>query len=63
MKYLPLDVKQQQSINQSIICLALNNEEIACVIFCDISKAFDLLWHKGIEKLKSYGIEGKLLAC
>jgi hypothetical protein len=31
-------------------------------IFCDISKAFDRLWHKGLlEKLKSYGINGKLL--
>jgi hypothetical protein len=31
-------------------------------VFCDISKAFDRLWHKGlIEKFKSYGINGKLL--
>ena len=36
--------------------------KIAVAVFCDISKAFDRLWHKGlIEKLKSYGINGKLL--
>ena len=35
--------------------------KLRCV-FCDISKAFDCLWHKGLkEKLKSYGISGKLL--
>ena len=44
------------------ICIALENGQITVAVFCDISKAFDLLWHKGlIEKLKSYGINGKLL--
>ena len=32
------------------------------VVFCDISKAFDRVWHKGlIEKLKGAGIAGNLL--
>jgi hypothetical protein len=36
--------------------------QITVAVFCDISKAFDRLWHKGlIKKLKSYGINGKLL--
>jgi hypothetical protein len=44
------------------ICIALENGQITVAVFCDISKAFDRLWHKGlIEKLKSYGINGKLL--
>jgi hypothetical protein len=44
------------------ICIALENGQITVADFCDISKAFDRLWHKGlIEKLKSYGINGKLL--
>ena len=46
------------------ICIALENGQITVAVFCDISKAFDGLWHKLkglIEKLKSYGINGKLL--
>ena len=33
-----------------------------CSIFLDISKAFDIVWHKGLlYKLKSFGISGNLL--
>ena len=33
-----------------------------CTVFCDISKAFDKVWHRGLlKKLKAYGISGNLL--
>jgi hypothetical protein len=33
------------------------------VVFCDISKAFDRVWHNGLlTKLKSIGIQGPLLS-
>lgn len=32
------------------------------IVFCDITKAFDRVWHKGlIHKLKQNGVEGELL--
>ena len=32
------------------------------VVFCDISKAFDRVWHKGLVfKLRQLGIQGNLL--
>ena len=34
----------------------------SCIVFCDVSKAFDRVWHKGLMfKLRQNGIEGKLL--
>ena len=44
------------------ICQNLDEKLINIIIFCDISKAFDRVWHKGlIRKLQSYGISGDLL--
>ena len=44
-------------------CLALDKRELSCLIFCDISKAFDRVWHKGlIKKIEGYGIKGNLLS-
>ena len=29
------------------ICINRENHESTCLVFCDISKAFDRVWHKG----------------
>ena len=40
----------------------MKEKKHTCVVFCDISKAFDRVWHRGlVEKLKAYGISGELL--
>jgi hypothetical protein len=42
--------------------MALDNHELICLIFCDVSKAFDRVWLRGLLlKLKRYGIKGNLL--
>ena len=44
-------------------CQALDAGKEVRAIFCDISKAFDRVWHAGlIHKLKSAGISGNLLS-
>ena len=38
-------------------CLSLENHEANCQVFCDISKAFDRVWHRGLlHKLEKHGI-------
>ena len=44
-------------------CSAVNSNKEIRVVFLDISKAFDRVWHKGIiYKLSKSGIGGNLLA-
>lgn len=44
------------------ICQCFDNHQFSCMVFCDISKAFDRVWHKGlIFKLRQYGIRGDFL--
>ena len=41
---------------------SLEKKEISCFVFCDFSKAFDKVWHKGlIHKIKSYDADSNLL--
>ena len=43
-------------------CKALDEGKEVRAIFCDISKAFEWVWHKGlIFKLKVVGVPGSLL--
>ena len=43
-------------------CEVIDSGKEVCIVFCDISKAFDRVWHNGLLfKLKSIGIFGKLL--
>ena len=44
------------------IAQSFDSKTHTCVIFCDISKAFDRVWHKGLLfKLQQLGIAGQLL--
>ena len=44
------------------IASALDRKEYSCIVFCDLSKAFDKVWHKGLLfKLCQYGTNGNLL--
>jgi len=44
------------------ICKAFDNKECTCMLFCDISKTFDRVWHTGLtHKFHQYGINGNLL--
>jgi hypothetical protein len=46
----------------SCILNSLQKKEISCFVFCDVSKAFDKVWHKGLlHKIKSYGADINLL--
>ena len=44
------------------ICQALDNGKEVRAVFCDISKAFDRIWHAGlIHKLEAAGVTGAVL--
>ena len=60
--FIPGDstVNQLVSIHHDL-CKALENYNDIQLIFFDISKAFDKVWHKGLlHKLKCIGIKGPL---
>lgn len=44
------------------ICSEIDKRHGIQFVFCDYSKAFDKVWHKGLlKKIKSHGIDGNLL--
>ena len=46
----------------NIFCKSLDEGKEVCAVFCDISKAFDRVWHRGLLlKLESIGISDSLL--
>lgn len=43
------------------ICMSMDDKCFTSLVLCDISKAFDRVWHIGLlTKLNAYGIRGKL---
>ena len=47
--FVPGDSTVNQLIDiYNTFCKALNEGKEVCAIFCDISKAFDRVWHKGL---------------
>ncbi len=60
-------IKGDSTVNQltyiyNDICKALDEGKEVRAVFCDISKAFDRVWHRGLlYKLSSAGIHGPLL--
>lgn len=59
--------RQDSTVNQLLhitnkITEALDRKDDACLVFLDISKAFDKVWHRGLLlKLRQFGVQGNLL--
>ena len=61
--FVPGDSTSNQLVDiYNTFCKALDDNKEVRAIFCDISKAFDRVWHKGLLfKLKQAGISASLL--
>ena len=52
---------KQRTLLYNDVCKALDDGQVRAV-FCDISKAFNRIWHRGLlHKLSTLGISGSLL--
>ena len=62
--FIPGDsTTNQLAFLYNTFCQALDSGKEVRVVFCDVSKAFDRVWHKGLLcKLKAAGISGNLLS-
>ena len=62
--FIPGDsTTNQLAFLYNTFCQALDFGKEVRVVFCDVSKAFDRVWHKGLLcKLKAAGISGNLLS-
>ena len=61
--FIPGDSTVNQLVDiYSSFCKAIDDGKKVRLIFCDISKAFDRVWHKGLlYKLQTVGITSHLL--
>ena len=61
--FIPGDsTTNQLTFLYNTFCQALDADKEVRAVFCDISKAFDRVWHAGLlHKLRSIGISGELL--
>ena len=61
--FIPGDSTVNQLLDiYDIIISALDDGKEVRAVFCDVEKAFDRVWHRGlIKKLHGYGIRGQLL--
>ena len=62
--FMPRDsTTNQLTFLYNSFCLALDSGKEARVVFCDVSKAFDRVWHQGLLcKLRAAGISGNMLS-
>ena len=61
--FIPGDSCELQLLNvYDSLVKSLDHKDETVIVFCDISKAFDRVWHDGlIHKIETYGITGDLL--
>ena len=62
--FIPCDsTVNQLTYLYNVFCQALDSGKEVRAVFCDISKAFDRVWHAGLLlKLQAAGVSGKVLA-